>query len=211
MRIAKDGYVLILVALGLTAGAAVLGWFILSAVLALISLAVIGFFRDPDRKSPVGEGIVVAPADGKVVAIEQVAKGRLLGRESQQLSIFLSPLDVHVNRSPIQGRVEQSEYQSGRFFAAYRGKASSENEQNAIKIVHSGGTEVTMVQIAGFLARRIVCHVKEGDSLDRGERMGMIMFGSRVDLFLPLDAKLEVERGARVRGGETVVATMRGV
>jgi len=211
MRIAKEGYTLILVALGLTVGAAALGWFSLSAVLSVLSLAVIGFFRDPDRKIPVGEALVVAPADGKVVAVERVATGRLQERESQQLSIFLSPLDVHVNRSPIQGRVTEIEYQAGRFFAAYRGKASEENEQNAIKIVHDGGTEVTMVQIAGFLARRIVCHVEKGDVLDRGERIGMIMFGSRVDLFLPQDAQLEVQRGQRVRGGETVVARIRGV
>ena len=211
MRIAKEGSTLILLALGLTVGSAFLGWFMLTTFLFLISLAVIGFFRDPDRKTPAGEAIVVAPADGKVVAIEQVAKGRLLGRASQQLSIFLSPLDVHVNRSPIHGRVEQSEYQAGKFFAAYRGKASTENEQNAIKIVHPGGTEVTMVQIAGFLARRIVCHVGRGDSLARGQRIGMIMFGSRVDLFLPPDAQLQVQRGERVRGGETIVATMRGV
>jgi len=211
MRIAKEGYAFILVALGLMGAAAVFGWLVLSAFLALVSLAMIGFFRDPDRKSPVGEAIVVAPADGKVVSIERVTNGRLLGRESQQLSIFLSPLDVHVNRSPIQGCVEQREYQAGKFLAAYRGKASSENEQNAIKIVHAGGTEVTMVQIAGFLARRIVCHVEKGDAVDRGERMGMIMFGSRVDLFLPSDAQLRVQRGERVRGGETVVATMRGI
>lgn len=211
MKIAKEGYPLILVALGLTVAAALVGWLMLSALLALLSLAVIGFFRDPDRSIPVGEAIVVAPADGKIVAIERVANGRLLGRESQQLSIFLSPLDVHINRSPIRGRVAQSEYQAGKFFAAYRGKASSENEQNAIKLVHAGGTEVTVVQIAGFLARRIVCHANKGDFLERGERIGMIMFGSRVDLFLPPDAELQVQMGERVRGGETVVATMRGV
>jgi phosphatidylserine decarboxylase len=211
VRIAKEGYTLILVVVGLTVGATALGWFSLSAVLSVLSLALIGFFRDPDRKVPVREALVVAPADGKVVAVERAANGRLQERESQQLSIFLSPLDVHVNRSPIQGRVTEIEYRTGHFFAAYRGKASDENEQNAIKIVHDGGTEVTMVQIAGFLARRIVCHVGQGDALDRGERIGMIMFGSRVDLFLPLDAQLEVQRGDRVRGGETVVARIRGV
>jgi len=211
MRIAKEGYALILPAIGLTAGAMVLGWFLASAVLLVISLAVVGFFRDPDRQIPVGESLVVAPADGKVVAIEQVAEGRLLGRKSQQLSIFLSPLDVHVNRSPVHGRVADSEYQAGKFLAAYRSKASNDNEQNAIKIVANGGTEVTMVQIAGFLARRIVCHAKKGDALERGERIGMIMFGSRVDLFLPLDAELQVQRGERVWGGSTVVARMKGV
>jgi phosphatidylserine decarboxylase len=210
VRIAKEGHALILAALGLTVMAAVVGWFVWSVLLCVTTLAITGFFRDPKRKVPVEESLVVSPADGKVVASCRVPNGRLLGRESQQVSIFMSPLDVHVNRSPIGGRVEELEYQAGHFFAAYRGKASDENEQNAIKIGHPGGTKVTMVQIAGFVARRIVCHVRKGDSVARGQRLGMIMFGSRVDLFLPPDAQLAVQLGDRVRGGETVVARIRG-
>jgi len=188
-----------------------LGWFLWGAILLVLALAIAGFFRDPDRETPAGASLVVSPADGKVVASVRVPMGRLLGRESQQVSIFMSPLDVHVNRAPIGGRVEELEYRAGHFFAAYRGKASDENEQNALRIAHPGGTEVAMVQIAGFVARRIVCHVKRGDVLARGQRLGMIMFGSRVDLVLPRDAELEVQPGDRVRGGETVVARIRGV
>lgn len=211
MRIAKEGRPLVLAAFGLTAVAAVFGWFVSSVVLGAAALALAGFFRDPERAIPAGDALVVSPADGTVVAAVRVPVGRLLGSESQQVSIFMSPLDVHVNRAPIGGRVEALEYQSGRFFAAYRGKSSEENERNAIKIAHSGGVRVTMVQIAGFLARRIVCHVKQGDSLERGQRLGIIMFGSRVDLFLPPDAEVAVRPGEHVRGGETVVAKMRGV
>lgn len=211
MRIAHEGRPLVLAAFGLTALAAVFGWFVSSAVLCAAALALAGFFRDPERAVPAGDSLVVSPADGTVVASVRVPMGRLLGRESQQISIFMSPLDVHVNRAPIGGRVQDLEYQSGRFFAAYRGKSSDENERNAIKIAHPGGVQVAMVQIAGFLARRIVCHVKEGDSLQRGQRVGIIMFGSRVDLLLPPDAEVAVQPGEHVRGGETVVARIRGV
>lgn len=211
MRIAKEGRALILGALGVTLLALALGWFLWSALLLILTLAVTGFFRDPDRETPGAPSLVVAPADGRVVASARVPIGRLIGRESQQISIFMSPLDVHVNRSPIGGRVEELEYRAGHFFAAYRDKSSDENEQNAIKLAHPDGTEVTIVQIAGFVARRIVCHVKKGDALHRGQRLGMIMFGSRVDLFLPPDAQIEVQPGDRVTGGETVVARIRGV
>jgi phosphatidylserine decarboxylase len=211
VRIAKEGYPFIFVALGPAVLAVVVGWFLLGFVLLVITAAVAAFFRDPRRETPLGASLVVSPADGRVVASTRVTIGRLLGRESQQISIFMSPLDVHVNRAPIAGRVEQLEYKAGHFFAAYRGKSSDENEQNAIRIGHPGGTEVTMVQIAGFLARRIVCHLEKGDWLDRGQRIGIIMFGSRVDLFLPPDAEVSAKPGDRVRGGETVVARIRGV
>lgn len=204
IRIAKEGYRFVFTALGLAAAALAVGWFVVGVVLAVAAAAAAGFFRDPKRVSPDGEGIVVSPADGKVVSVDDVSDGA-----GRRLSIFLSPLDVHINRAPMNGRVADVRYQTGHFLAAYKGKASDENERNAIELVDDAGTTLRIVQIAGFLARRIVCDVGRGDSLKRGERFGMIMFGSRVDLFLPRDATVEVHPGQRVRGGETIVARLQ--
>lgn len=168
--------------------------------LLAVAAAVAGFFRDPARVAPGGEGLVVSPADGKVVEVDD---GDPMGR---RVSIFLSPLDVHINRAPLDARVADIRYRPGRFLAAYKGKASEENERNAVELADGSGRTVRVVQIAGFLARRIVCDVGRGDSLKRGERFGMIMFGSRVDLHLPAEARVAVQPGERVRGGETVVA-----
>ena len=180
-----------------------MGWLALGAVLAATAVALAGFFRDPERVAPDGEGIVVAPADGKVVAV-----GDASDPAGRRLSIFLSPLDVHINRAPMNGRVADVRYQTGHFMAAYKGKASDENERNAIELVDDEGRTLRIVQIAGFLARRIVCYVGRGDALKRGERFGLIMFGSRVDLYLPREAAVEVLAGQRVRGGETIVARL---
>lgn len=199
IRIAREGYRFVFVALALGAAAAAAGWFAAGAVLAAAALALAGFFRDPERTAPDGEGVVVSPADGKVVEVN--AEGR-------RLSIFLSPLDVHVNRAPMNGRVQDVRYRPGRFFAANRGKASDENERNVVEFVEDSGKTLQVVQIAGFLARRIVCDVAPGDSLRKGERFGLIMFGSRVDLHLPPGAAVEVRPGQRVRSGETIVARL---
>ena len=199
IRIAREGYRFVFVALALGAAAAAVGWFAAGAVLAAAALALAGFFRDPERTAPDGEGVVVSPADGKVVEVN--AEGR-------RLSIFLSPLDVHVNRAPMNGRVQDVRYRPGRFFAANRGKASDENERNVVEFVEDSGKTLQVVQIAGFLARRIVCDVAPGDSLRKGERFGLIMFGSRVDLHLPPGAAVEVRPGQRVRSGETIVARL---
>ena len=204
IRIAKEGYRFVFTALGLAAAALAVGWIVAGVVLAAVAVAVAGFFRDPERVSPDGEGIVVSPADGKVVSVDDVSDA-----DGRRVSIFLSPLDVHINRAPMNGRVADVRYQTGHFLAAYKGKASDENERNAIELVDDAGTTLRIVQIAGFLARRIVCDVGRGDSLKRGERFGMIMFGSRVDLFLPRDATVEVHPGQRVRGGETIVARLQ--
>jgi phosphatidylserine decarboxylase len=204
IRIAKEGYRFVFTALGLAAAALAVGWFVVGVVLVAVAVAVAGFFRDPERVSPDGEGIVVSPADGKVVSVDDVSDA-----DGRRVSIFLSPLDVHINRAPMNGRVADVRYQTGHFLAAYKGKASDENERNAIELVDDAGTTLRIVQIAGFLARRIVCDVGRGDSLKRGERFGMIMFGSRVDLFLPRVATVEVHPGQRVRGGETIVARLQ--
>ena len=177
------------------------GWFAAGAALLAAAAAVAGFFRDPERVPPDEAGVVVSPADGKVVEVGDAADA-----EGRRLSIFLSPLDVHINRAPMNGRVSDVRYQAGHFFAAYKGKASEENERNAVALVDDAGRTLRIVQIAGFLARRIVCYVHPGDSLQKGQRFGMIMFGSRVDLYLPGDAEVAVQPGQRVRGGETIVA-----
>ena len=165
-----------------------------------------GFFRDPNRIPPEGDALVLAPADGKVVAIvKEHEKGEDAEAQATRVSIFLSIFDVHVNRAPIKGSVEKVQYQSGKFHAAYREDASTGNEQNAVRIVDPRGKSLNVVQIAGLVARRIICYVKEGQALERGERFGLIMFGSRVDLFLPPDCTVEVAEGQRVRAGETII------
>lgn len=180
-----------------------MGWVAAALALLVVAGAVAGFFRDPARVTPDGEGLVVSPADGKVVEVDDNARPG-----GRRVSIFLSPLDVHINRTPLDARVADVRYQPGRFLAAYKGKASEENERNAIELSDASGRTVRVVQIAGFLARRIVCDVGRGDSLKRGERFGMIMFGSRVDIHLPADATVTVRPGERVRGGETIVARL---
>lgn len=163
------------------------------------------FFRDPERIPPAGDRLVVSPADGRVLAVVQEREDRILHAPTTRISIFMSPLDVHVNRNPVSGTVETTAHTAGKFRAAFADKASLDNERNAV-VVHAGGRQYLMVQIAGALARRIVCNVGPGDHVRRGERFGMIMFGSRVDFFLPPDVKPVVKPGDRVKAGATVVA-----
>ncbi len=175
----------------------------------LFTLFSVWFFRNPDRTPPVGSGIVVSPADGKIVYSGDSPPGRYLKEAGKRVSIFMSPLDVHVNRAPVSGKVVSVAYHAGEFHVASVDKASLKNEQNGVSIVTQEGSTVTYVQIAGLVARRIVCDVKEGDAVRQGERVGMIRFGSRVDLYLPAEARLRVSGGDRVRAGETVVGALR--
>jgi phosphatidylserine decarboxylase len=206
MRIAREGYPLIFTAVILTLLAFAAGWIALGIVFALVGMAIAGFFRDPERQPPLGEDLVVSPADGKVVSVARVSGDSLFSGSATRVSIFLSPLDVHINRTPVEGKIETISYRPGKFFAAYKEEASERNEQNALSIVDSKGRHLGVVQIAGVLARRIVCRAKQGDQLARGERFGLIMFGSRTDTYLPDGCRVEVAEGQRVRGGETVVA-----
>lgn len=205
MRIAREGYPLILAAGVVTIGAFALGWLAIGILLTLATLAVAAFFRDPERKIPTGDGLLVSPADGKVVSIAEVKGDPMFAEAVTRVSIFLSPLDVHINRVPIAGKIEEIKYQPGKFLAAYKEQASRINEQNALKIVDQKGKALGVVQIAGFMARRIVCRVKRGDALGRGERFGLIMFGSRTDAYLPNGCRVEVKEGQRVKGGETIL------
>ncbi len=162
------------------------------------------FFRDPERKIPMGEGIFVSPADGKVILIKDVYERDYLKAETKEISVFMSPLNVHVNRSPCDGRVSIVKYSPGRFMAAYKDESSVKNE-NIVMVLDGKDSRVLVRQVAGFIARRAVCRVKAGDMLRRGQRYGIIKFGSRLDLYLPKDTKIMVNLGDKVKAGETVI------
>lgn len=204
--IAREGWPFILPLLGLAALGLVVVPLWGGVILALAAF-VTYFFRDPERPVPVGTGLFLAPADGKVVGIDPQTTER--GETPlTRVSIFLSVFDVHVNRAPLAGTVAEVRYQPGKFLPAFRPQASAVNEQN-ILILQAGRTQVIVKQIAGILARRIVCRAKPGDTLRAGERFGLIRFGSRVDVFIPHDFGVQVRPGQRVRGGETVLAMHR--
>jgi phosphatidylserine decarboxylase len=205
MKIAKEGYPLILTAGAIGLVGFAVGWYWIGVVFGLLAVALLGFFRDPERFPPDDKGLVLAPADGRVVSIGEIKDSSFPGATTR-LSIFLSPLDVHINRTPIDGKVDRVQYQPGKFFAAYKQEASSDNEQNALGLLDPEGRNVGVVQVAGVLARRIVCRVKPGEMLRRGQRFGLIMFGSRTDLYLPSGCQINVTQGERVKGGETIVA-----
>jgi len=196
--IVKEGIPYIVVPLLLAAGGAVLGFWWVAAIFLLVMLFMAFFFRDPKRVPPSDTDVVVSPADGKVTRISPA------GADSTVVSIFLSPLDVHINRSPIPGKIVDVLYSPGKFLMATNEKASLVNEQNALTIQ---GEKITVVckQIAGILARRIVCWKAEGDSLGLGERFGMIKFSSRTDVLLPANVRVIVREGDHVRGGTTVI------
>jgi phosphatidylserine decarboxylase len=175
------------------------GWFFLA-----LSGFVAYFFRDPERSSPTEPGLLLAPADGKIVVVSPL-QNDLAQPSGTLVSIFLSVLDVHINRAPVAGTVVDVHYQPGKFLPAFRPAASDLNEQNSVTL-QAGGTRVIIKQIAGILARRIVCRVKAGDKLRSGERFGLIRFGSRVDLLIPPEFAVYAHPGQRVRGGESVLA-----
>ncbi len=179
----------------------------LLALPLILFLLTLNFFRDPDRTVPEGENLVVAPADGKIIQIREVEEPLYLTSRAHLISIFMSPLDVHVNRSPVTGTVGYVQYIPGEFFAAFEDKASEKNEQTVIGIEHPRG-KVLFKQIAGFLARRIVNTLRVGETTRKGERFGMIRFGSRVDVFVPRTADVKVRVGQRSVAGETVLAEL---
>ena len=205
MRIAKEGYPIIFSAGVMTVGSFALGWKAIGLVFFPLTLAIAAFFRDPERTPPAGEGLIVSPADGKVVSIANVNAEPAFPQAATRISIFLSPLDVHINRTPVEGKIEEVKYSPGKFIAAYKDEASARNEQNALHIADSHGRKLGVVQVAGVVARRIICRVRPGDKLRRGERIGLIMFGSRTDTYLPSGCHLDVVEGQRVKGGETIL------
>jgi phosphatidylserine decarboxylase len=205
--IVKEAYPFIAVFALLTLLAAVSRMGGLTWILLFTTVCVTAFFRNPSRAIPEDPKAIVCPADGKVLNVEDIPPAQLLPVPSKKISIFMSPFDVHVNRVPASGIVTRRDHKPGKFHVASRAEASSENERMELLIETSGGLTLGLVQIAGRMARRIVCYPGEGDSVQRGKRFGMIRFGSRVELFLPQEVSVSVQPGQRVKGGETVMGT----
>jgi phosphatidylserine decarboxylase len=198
----KDGYKFVAPPVLLGIVAVLLHWNWLGGVLIFLGLFVMFFFRDPERTPPPDLDAIVSPADGRIM---EVVEESLKGMPGRRISVFLSIFDVHVNRSPVAGRITAIEYRTGKFYGAMRGRASAENEQNAFYVQSDRG-EMVFKQIAGWVARRIVCWKSVGDSVIRGERVGMIRFGSRVDIWLPAVVEILVRPGQHVAGGTSVLA-----
>lgn len=186
---------------------AAFGWARVSILLAALALFMLWFFRDPDRTVPSDASLVVSPADGRVVVAGEPEPGVAPEGDWRQISIFLSPLDVHVNRIPFGGTVTHVEFRPGRFLAAFKAEAARENERSEVW-VERGGQRVVARQVVGVLARRVVCRAREGDLVATGQRFGLMKFGSRMDVFVPKHWELLVGPGDRVRGGETPVARL---
>lgn len=195
------------------AGAAVIAFFsgLRGVALLLFSLTVfvVWFFRNPQRTAPENGGLVISPADGRVIRIEEASSEELPDRKFQKISIFMNVFNVHVNRIPCSGEIRFIRYRAGKFLSANLDKASALNERNILLLRTADGREVMTVQIAGLIARRIVCWVKEGMPVNRGERFGLIRFGSRVELFLPIESTILVRTGDKVRAGETPIGELR--
>ena len=194
-----------------TVVAAALVWalagFAWSIPLWIVAVFVIQFFRDPPRAVPAQANAVLSPADGRIVKVEKVADP-YTGRESLLISVFMNVFNVHSNRAPVDGTVERVAYSPGKFVNADLDKASTENERNALVIQLAGGERIAVVQVAGLIARRILCYVKAGDALQRGQRYGFIRFGSRVDVYLPLSARPRVAVGDKVAATSTILADL---
>jgi len=216
MKIHKEGYTSLIIAIIIFALITLGSYFFISGYSVLIAWLVFvvtfalliflfSFFRIPNRSYTTGEDSVIAPCDGTVVVIEEVEADEYFKDRRLQLSIFMSPLNVHVNRNPVSGAVTYSQYHKGKYLVAWHPKSSTENERHSV-VYKARGKELLVKQIAGALAKRIVNYLKPGDEVLQGSEMGFIKFGSRVDLLLPLDAKVEVKINQKVKGGVTVLA-----
>jgi phosphatidylserine decarboxylase len=182
--------------------------FFLSLLFLLFSMFLAYFFRDPERIVPAGEDLILSAADGEVISIKPIHDVEFIGKEGTMISVFMSILDVHVNRIPVSGQVNYIRYNKGKFLPAFEDKASLDNEQNELGLDTSQG-KIVLKQIAGIIARRIVCQVKPGDAVKAGERFGMIKFGSRVDHFIPQNAEVKIRLNQKVKAGETVIGVFK--
>ena len=206
--IARQGYPFI--AIGLF-GVALFLWLdliVVWGIFALLSLFVISFFRDPERQSPQDEKALLSPADGRILLIEEMEMTPFSTGRAIKISVFMSVFNCHVNRIPRSGRIEEIVYRAGKFFSANQERASAQNEQNALLLRTPEGLEISIVQVAGLIARRIVCWVKPGSTIKRGERFGLIRFGSRVDIFLPTSTRVRINRGDKVKAGLTIIGEL---
>jgi len=205
--IAREGWPFLAIAIAVAVVLAAAGWWVLAAVALLAVAFIVQFFRDPPRVVPQQPDAVLSPADGRVVKVEP-ARDPFLDRDALKISVFMNVFNVHSNRSPVDGKVIGAWYHKGSFFNAAMDKASLENERNALHLRTAGGHDVTCVQIAGLIARRILCYVKPGDELARGQRYGFIRFGSRVDVYLAPAARPRVAVGDTVFATETILAEL---
>ena len=207
--IVLEGFLFILPLLVLTVVFASFGITWLAVLLLVLTLFVTNFFRNPERVIPTDGNAVVSPADGRVLKIEEVEGNGLVTGKCKKVSIFMNIFNVHVNRAPYAGTVKAIRYQEGKFFNASLDKASDLNEKNSVLVETSDGREILTIQIAGLVARRIVCWVKEGMNIERGERFGLIRFGSRLEVFMPVDTEILVRVGDKVRAGETKIGSLQ--
>ena len=203
--IAREGWPFVAASFVLTLLASILDWDVLSGILALVTIFVVQFFRDPVRTPPLGEGLITSPADGRIVVVGK-ATDPITGAESLKISVFMNVFNVHSNRSPIQGTVRDVQYVPGAFLNASVDKASEQNERCAMVLEDAQGRRLTCIQIAGLVARRILCYAKPGDTLLRGARYGFIRFGSRVDVYCPTSAQALVSVGDKVSAHATPLA-----
>ena len=206
--VARPGFPIIVGCAFTTAVLALLGLTVPTLFVLAITFFVVYFFRDPDRIVPNAAATVVSPADGKVIAVETVDESPFYEGGCKKISVFMSVFNVHVNRIPYEGTVKKISYHPGKFIAANRNKASSDNERNAIFLETDEGSHITVVQIAGLIARRIICTVEPEQSVRRGQRLGMICFGSRVELFVPPETEIGVAVGEHVKAGVTIMGVL---
>ena len=205
--IAREGWPFLAIAIMVALVLSYLQWWVLAALVWIVAVFILQFFRDPAREIPAQTNAVLSPADGKVVLVAK-ARDPYLDRDALKISVFMNVFNVHSNRSPVDGKVRNKWYHAGSFLNAALDKASLENERNALHIVTSGGVDVTCVQIAGLIARRILCYVGPGDALARGQRYGFIRFGSRVDVYLPPATASLVAVGDTVYATTTILARL---
>lgn len=205
--IAREGWPFLSGSVGAALLVTVFNGFLWALPLWIIALFVLQFFRDPARPIPGDSKSVLSPADGRIVAVEKV-RDPWLNRDAIKVSVFMNVFNVHSNRSPVDGEVKQRWYNPGKFINADLAKASTENERNALHIKANVGADITCVQVAGLIARRILCYVESGKVLSRGERYGFIRFGSRVDVYVPLDTRIKVAIGEKVSASSTILAEL---
>lgn len=212
----KEGYTIIAATAGISLFLTLIGYWIgnrwswtLYILAAVMMFFVLNFFRDPERTSPTGKDLLIAPADGKIVQIVQLEDATYIEGPATQVSIFLSAFDVHVNRIPLSGVIEYAHYYPGEYLLAWHEKASELNEQSQFGLRHESGTKILFKQITGYVARRIVYHIAEGDTVTAGNRFGMMKFGSRMDIIVPANVELDVQVGQRTVAGVTIIGRVK--
>lgn len=207
--VAREGWIFVFLFGGIAAVFSLFGiWYVAIPVL-LLALFTVFFFRNPERVTPEGGGLIISPADGTIVDVADLETNAYTDSPARKIGIFMSIFNVHINRAPMAAKVRDIRYHAGKFFVASTDKASDANERNAILLDAEGGALIAVVQIAGIVARRIVCYLSKGDGVMRGERLGLIRFGSRVDLYLPAGTDIDVSKGDKVKAGVTVIGRLR--